>query len=160
MTLPDGWIKLRGTVVRGHQVASGMSGDERFPGGTLAMQVPFFKERGLDLSGYHLATINVSIAPMQFEVLAANDCFRNVKWHPSEPAEDFSFFHCQVEAPDEGIPVNGLVYFPHPETKPEHEQPDDVLEILLEKKISGISYGSTIELLLPREGFEIKERPN
>ena len=29
------------------------------------MQAPFFKERGLDLSGFHRGTLNISVAPRE-----------------------------------------------------------------------------------------------
>ena len=56
--------------------------------------------------------------------------FRDVKWHPTEPAEDFSFF--DVRLIRSGAPaLAGLINYPHPETKPMHFQQPDVLELLL-----------------------------
>ena len=129
---------VTGIVSRGHGVASGINGDPRFPGGTLAMQVSSFAERGLDLSDHHLATINLSIAPATYEIGTARWTFSDVKWHPVEPAESFSFFECCCEG------GSGWVYYPHPETKPAHHQPHDVLELLLKKKLPGVHYGSTL----------------
>jgi len=37
-----------------------------------------------------------------------------------------------------------LIYYPHPETKPEHEQPIDVLEVFLPERLPNIAYGSVI----------------
>ena len=62
--IPTDWQTVRARVVEGHRVASGRNGNPRFPGGTLRMQAPFFRELGLDLSAYHRGTINVSIAPL------------------------------------------------------------------------------------------------
>jgi hypothetical protein len=53
-----------------------------------------------------------------------------LKWHPTEPAEDFSFFDIRAAGPV-GEPVAGLIYYPHPDTKPVHFQQPDVLELLL-----------------------------
>jgi hypothetical protein len=131
-------------IVQGHRVASGLNGNPRFPGGTLRMQSPFFKDLGLDLSHYHLGTLNVSIEPLKYRVVKPKLMFCSLKWHPSEPAEDFSFF--DVVLHHEGTsPVAGLIYFPHPATKPEHFQKPDVLELLLPWS-EGLTYGARITL--------------
>jgi hypothetical protein len=54
------WISVKGKVQRGYGVASGKSGDPRFPKGTLELQKPFFYERGLNLDDYYSGTINLS----------------------------------------------------------------------------------------------------
>jgi hypothetical protein len=77
-----------------------------------------------------MGTVNVSIAPMSYRVVEPRLTFRSVKWHPTEPAEDFSFFDFRLLRGDLP-PVEGLIYFPHPETKPTHFQNPDVLELLL-----------------------------
>ena len=134
-------------IVPGHQVASGLNGNPRFPGGTLRMQAPFFRALGLDLAAFHGGTMNVSIAPWRYRVIQAPLTFRQVKWHPTEPAEDFSFFEVQM-TPAGGPPVAGKIYYPHPETKPEHFQQPDVLELLL-PFVAGLSYGDEIQLGVP-----------
>lgn len=138
------WRTVRGVVTPGHQVASGLGGDRRFPGGTLAWQLPHFAERGLDLSWCFRGTLNISIAPLTFEVVQAAHTFRNVRWSPTESAEDFSFFDCRIQG------ERGLIYYPHPDTKPEHFQPPDVLEVLT-VKLPGLSYGDSVSLDLPTE---------
>ncbi|WP_193212594.1 hypothetical protein [Luteolibacter marinus] len=136
-------------VVPGHRVASGLNGNPRFPGGTLRMQQPFFRERGLDLAAFHPGTVNVSIAPWRYLVGGARHTFRRVKWHPVEPAEDFSFFDVEVRHRG-GPPVAGWIYYPHPETKPEHLQDPDVLELLL-PFLDGLGYGDELELRVPED---------
>ena len=138
---------ISGTIVRGHGVASGQNGDPKFPGGTLSMQVPHFLERGLDLSGYYLGTLNVSIAPSRYEVERPRVILRDVKWHPTEPSEDFSFFDAAIRKPG-GDWVGALIYFPHPETKPAHFQPPDLLEVLATSRIDDLAYGDSVELAL------------
>jgi hypothetical protein len=135
------------TIVQGHRVASGLNGNPKFPGGTLRMQLPFFRELGLDLSGYHLGTLNVSIAPLSYRVVQPKFTFRRVKWHLTEPAEDFSFFDVVVHR-DDAAPISGLIYFPHPDTKPAHFQKADVLELLL-PWTTGLGYGTQIRLDVP-----------
>ena len=137
------------TIVRGHRVASGLNGNPRFPGGTIRMQLPFFAALGLDLSAFYPGTLNLSIAPMSYRVVTPKHTFRDLKWHPEDPAEDFSFFDVIVHR-DEAEPVSGLIYFPHPQTKPTHFQTPDVLELLL-PWTEGLSYGGQIRLEVPPE---------
>ena len=133
-------------LVRGHEVASGGNRDPRFPEGTIRMQIPHFAERGLDLSDWFPATLNLSLSPRGFELREANFTFREVDWHPTEPAEDFSFFACEVRSPETDDWFAGWGYYPHPETKPEHFQPDDLLEVMVERKLPGLAYGDPVEL--------------
>lgn len=134
-------------VVRGHRVASGLNGDPRFPGGTIRMQRPHFAALGLDLGALHPATLNVSVAPLSWRALQPAHTFRAVRWHPTEPAEDFSFFHLRLHR-DDGPPVEGWIYLPHPQTKPEHFQAPDVLELLL-PWTDGLAYGMPVRLEVP-----------
>ena len=134
-------------IVPGHRVASGLNGDPRFPGGTVGQQKPHFLARGLDISGFFTGTVNVSIAPLRYRILRPRLTLRQVRWHPVFPAEDFSFFDCLLLRPD-APPVAGLVYYPHPETKIEHFQNPDVLELLL-PFVEGLSYGMRLELRIP-----------
>ena len=148
------WQTVAARVVPGHQVASGLNGNPRFPGGTLKMQAPVFQALGFDLTRFHRGTLNVSIAPLSYRAVAPPLTFRQVKWHPVEPAEDFSFFDLRV-ARANVPPVTGFIYFPHPETKPEHFQNPDVLELLL-PYIEGISTGAELILQIPAEQMLIR----
>lgn len=123
------------------------------------MQMPFFKDLGLDLGIFHRGTLNISIAPSCYTTRKARYTFRDVKWHPTEPAEDFSFFDVRLARPG-GEEVAGLIYFPHPDTKPEHFQQPDVLELLL-PYVEGLEYGSEISLEVPDDqmAFEGKNVP-
>jgi hypothetical protein len=135
------------TIIRGHGVASGKNGDPRFPGGTIHMQAPHFLARGLDISRFHTGTVNVSIAPHRYRILQPRLTLRKVVWHTTEPAEDFSFFDMQLSLPG-ASPISGLVYYPHPETKPEHFQANDVLELLL-PWTHGLGDGKQARLAIP-----------
>jgi hypothetical protein len=147
------WQSLTGVIVPGHRVASGLNGDVRFPGGTLAMQRPFFAALGLDLSGMHPGTLNVSIAPLRYELRKPRWTFPLVKWHPTEVAETFSFVRARMRTPA-GDEVAGWIYYPHPETKPEHFQAAHVLEVLM-PYINGVTYGATIFLYTPDQEIRI-----
>ena len=144
--LSSSWPSVTATVMEGHRVASGLNHDPRFPGGTLAMQGPVFARLGLDLSVYHPGTLNLSIAPHRYRVVRPRLTLRQVNWHPVEPTEDFSFFDCQVMMPGQK-PVLALIYHPHPETKPEHFQSPDVLEVLA-PPIHGLMYGMQLALAI------------
>ena len=130
-------MSIEATVVRGHGVASGASGDPRFPAGTLALQFPIFARHGLDLSGFHPGTINLDIAPASYEIMEARLTLTDIQWHPACPPETFSFFDCQLGT------TRALIYYPHPETKPEHFQSPTVLEILA-PKIDNLAYGQKL----------------
>ncbi len=145
---PNPNLIISARIVEGHRVASGLNGNPRFPGGTLRMQIPHFKALGLDLTAFHLGTLNVSISPLAYRVAKPRHTLTQVKWHPTEPAEDFSFLDVRVKRP--GLPaVAGFIYFPHPDTKPEHFQQPDVLELLL-PFVSGLSYGMVLTLEVPK----------
>ena len=148
------WIQVKGLVQQGYGVASGKAGNPRFPHGTLAMQKAFFRERGLNLEEYFLGTLNLSIAPYRYEVRQAKYTFRNVKWSPNDPAEDFSFFDCQILTPTHKR-LSGLIYYPHPETKPEHFQAPDVLEIIT-SFIGDLKYGDALTLEVDRQQMDIE----
>lgn len=149
------WVQIEGVVKKGYGVASGQAKDPRFPNGTIAMQKPFFQERGLDLSNYFPGTLNISIAPYKYEVKRAKYTFRNVKWAAAEPAEDFSFCDCQILlAPEKSQP--GLIYYPHPETKPEHFQTPDTLEIIT-YFVSELKYGDKLIIAVDSEQISANE---
>jgi len=131
-------------VTQGYGVASG-SGSTRFPGGTIRAQSPYFRERGVDISQYWPGTLNVDIAPRRFTMIRPSHTLTDVSWWPGVPAETFSFSRCRVILPTG--PIDGLVYYPHPETKPEHHHLPTVLEILA-PFIEGLDTGSTLELAL------------
>jgi hypothetical protein len=147
------WQTVAAQIIQGHRVASGLNGNPRFPGGTLRMQSPFFQHLGLDLTDFHQGTLNVSIAPHRYQVVNPRHTFREVRWHPIEPAEDFSFFDVRLILP--GAPsVEGFIYFPHPETKPEHFQQPDVLELWM-PYVEGVHYGMQIALEIPADQMAI-----
>lgn len=136
------WLRVPGVVTTGYGVASGADGSEP---GTVAVQIPHFQSRGLDLSACFAGTINVSIAPRRWAMIDARHTFREVAWSPDVPAETFSFSPCRIVTA-EGE-VEGYVYYPHPETKPDHFHPPTVVEVIA-PFVKGIAPGSPVELLL------------
>lgn len=156
MTVPHPQI-FTARLNQGHRVASGLNGNPHFPGGTLLMQQPHFLARGLDIGVFHRGTLNVSIAPLHYRVVKPRLTFHDVQWHPIDPREDFSFFDVRLLRPGQP-PVDGLVYFPHPETKPKHFQAPDVLELLF-PFVEGLHYGMELTLEIPAEQMLIERPP-
>jgi len=148
------WQTVVARILQGHRVASGLNRNPRFPGGTLRMQVPHFLALGLDLRPFYPGTLNVNIAPCCYRVAMARHTFANVKWHPTEPAEDFSFFDVRLVRSD-APSIAGFIYHPHPETKPEHFQQPGVLELLL-PFVEGLSYGMELSLEIPASQMVIE----
>lgn len=146
------WIVVPGIVVRGHRVASAPSAD--YPYGTIEKQKPYFEALGLDLSRLFLGTLNVSIAPRRWQMFRPRWTFRQVAWTDLHPPEDFSFSPCRVRFG--GREYEGLVYYPHPETKIRHFQDPSLVEVLAEF-IDGIAYGASVELLLHPEEIRLTE---
>lgn len=145
--MTDDGCDVPGVVVAGHGAASGASGS--YPGGTLALQIPHFLARGLDLRGYHLGTINVDISPLRFVPRRPAITVRDVAWTDRIPPEDFSFFPCELE--HAGVRHDGLVYYPHPETKVEHFQNESIVEVLSDH-LAGLAVGDTVVLRFPPDG--------
>ncbi|MBF2078551.1 MAG: hypothetical protein IGR76_08520 [Synechococcales cyanobacterium T60_A2020_003] len=153
MTTRSGdWITLHGVVVPGHRVASGQATTSPYRAGTIAMQAPFFRDRGVDLSPFFLGTLNVSIHPYCFEVNHPSHCFRNVKWSPAHAAEDFSFCRSRVQV-DYSI-YTGWLYYPHPETKLGHFQEPSTVELLV-PKIPDIHYGDRLTVQLSSQEVSV-----
>lgn len=137
------WIALTGTVVEGHGVASGRSAETPYPGGSIPLQIPHFAARGVDLSPFYPGTLNVSIAPLTFSMTAPRVTLRQVNWIDLVPPEDFSFAACRVTF--DGARTDGLVYYPHPETKVQHFHDPSLVEVLA-PLIPGIFTGARVKL--------------
>ncbi|WP_156013212.1 hypothetical protein [Thioalkalivibrio sp. HK1] len=151
---PDGFHRLRFVLVSGRGAASGRREYQEF-GGSIARQKPFFLERGLDLGGYFNGTLNADISPKRFSIHHPFLTLRDIKWHPSMPAEHFSFAKALIEIGETS--VQGLVYYPHPETKIAYVDPvpDTLIELLappIEGALDGKCYGQNGTLWLdPKE---------
>jgi hypothetical protein len=144
-------LLVSGTVVEGHRVASGPSKD--YPYSSLARQKPLFKARGLDLERFFQGTLNVSIAPRRWELLRPAFTFRGVEWTDLHPPEDFSFSPCQVRF--QGMAYEGVVYYPHPETKIRNFQDPSLIEVIAER-IPALRYGDRVELALDSDAIRIE----
>ena len=141
-------ISITGKVISGYGVASGKGKDNRYPEGTLKLQMPFFNERGLDLSAFFIGTINIDISPYQFSIKKYKYYFKEINWSIYIPPENFYFFEVQLIFKENFY--KGLIYMPDPKTKFDHHQISSLFELLM-PKIEGIEQGENIILKL-REG--------
>ncbi len=144
---------ISGIIQPGHQVASGMASNSPYALGTIEMQLPCFDKLGLDLSNYFLGTLNISLAPHKFKVCNPKYTFPLVKWHPDYPAETFSFSPCQIIFRE--AEYEGLIYYPHPETKIGHFQADSILEAIA-PPIPEIKYGDAVQLKVNSQEIAIE----
>jgi len=132
---------ISGILTRGHQVASRPSKD--YPYSTLEKQKPYFKQLGLDLYPYFNGTLNISIAPLTFEIYKPEFTFELVEWTDLHPPETFSFSRCNVIFKSKDYA--GWVYYPHPETKKNHFQNPSLMEVIT-YEILNTDYGDEIKV--------------
>jgi hypothetical protein len=138
--------------VEGYHVASGQSDGSPYPAGSIVLQIPHFQSRGLDLSRFHPATLNIEIAARGFVMHHPAHRFEQVRWFAGNPPEDFSFSRCQVEFRDRKW--DGWVYYPHPDTKPAHWQAPNIMEVIT-SWLDNIQYGDAVTLYLDPLEIEI-----
>lgn len=143
---------IRGTVKEGYGVASGLSRNSPYPTGSIIMQIPHLRKLGLDLSGFYPATINVSIYPNKLRQNYPEYTFKNVKWSENHPAEDFSFSGCKLIYRDKTY--KAYIYYPHPETKPDHFHDDSTIEIIT-SYINNIYYGVPLTIMIKSNTINI-----
>jgi hypothetical protein len=136
--------EVKGIVRPGYRVASGLTDSSPYPAGTIALQTPHFLALGLDLRNCYPGTLNIDIAPQQLQILQAAYCFQDVLWIAGFDCETFSFCHCLVEFAEQQY--QGWIYYPHPETKINHEQPATLVEVLA-PRIPGIGYEAEVTLV-------------
>jgi len=136
-------LVVPGVIRQGHGVASGTAASSPYPHGTLALQIPLFRERGLDLSGFFRGTLNVDISPCRHALVQPDVTLRQVAWTDRIPPEDFSFCACLLRV--HGTTHPALIYHPHPETKVEHFQNASVVEVLA-PFVKGLTTGCRVTL--------------
>ncbi|MBT8206569.1 MAG: hypothetical protein KJO20_14465 [Eudoraea sp.] len=139
---------VNGLVIQGHAVASGKGKDARYPDGTLRLQAPFFLEGGLDINRFYTGTINLDVSPYTFEIRRPKYFFREIKWSPYIPPENFYFFDLIAYYQKEVY--EGLIYMPDPETKTDHHQHTQLLELLL-PELQNLNYGDNLKIRVPND---------
>ena len=132
---------VEGEVIKGHGVASGTIYDPRYPNGSLYLQIPFFEREGIDFRGYFRGTINVDISPYNYAIVSPLYFVKQVNWSEYIPSENFYFFEAKVVY--NSVEYEGVIYLPDPETKPDHFQPNHMLELIM-PKMEGLTYGDKV----------------
>jgi hypothetical protein len=152
---------IRAVVRSGHRVASGKSTDDlRFPLGTIRMQAPFFKARGVDFDAFFggdfvYGTLNLSIDPYRFRILKPAFYFPEVKWTDVFPPENF--FLSPAEVRYRRKKYKALIYIPDPKTKPDHFQAPSIIEVIAQR-IEGISYDDEVVLAYAPEAIAVEKQ--
>ncbi|WP_026376664.1 hypothetical protein [Aestuariibacter salexigens] len=139
---PQHIITLDGKIITGYQVASGQGNRCPYPQGSIRPQLPIFKERGLDLCHCYPGTLNIDISPWSFQLIKPDHTFRNVNWY-QDIIEDFSFAACGIYIDNSRHDV--WIYYPHPDTKPDHQQASTTIEILA-PYLPAARYGQQVQL--------------
>jgi len=134
------------TIVPGHQIASGQAKNSPYPKGSIELQAPYFEKLGLNLSAFYFATLNLQLSVAKINWQRFDYEFDDVLWLEKFPAECFAFIHCQLEINQQT--TKALVYHVKQESKIDHFQPDNVVEVLA-PKLDGVSYGQQGTLIIP-----------
>jgi hypothetical protein len=156
-----------GKVARGFQFASGeavnrKSNPSPFSDGTLRLQERFFRAKAFDMireiPNLFWGTINVEI-DRDLTLVTPDVTVANVDWtrEQAKPGariapETFSFVRCCLAA--DGVYHSGMLYYPHPETKPTtNEHRFNVLEVL-SHKVEGLAYGDDVAVICRADAFK------
>lgn len=153
-----------GVVGSGFQFASGGAVgrvDNPYPASTLLIQQPHLRARGIDLDalvpGWFLGTVNVSL-PYALTLADPDMTAALLDWTgdlaaPGAriPPETFSFVHCTLLY--DGAFYAGLIYYPHPETKPSvNAHHYDVLEVIA-PPVKELKAGAPVGLMCRTDAF-------
>ena len=134
---------LDGVVIAGHGVASGRAADSPYPAGSIALQQPHFLAAGIDLAPYFSGTLNVDLAPHHPQLQPSRIVFDGMLHWYGDITERFIL--ARIDCRLAGRELEGLWYYPHPETKPAHFQRDTVVELLL-PYVHGIAAGDAASI--------------
>lgn len=146
-----------GIIVRGHRVASGACGDPRFPLGSIAAQLPYFRAQVPSFEAYlggpaHAGTINLGFRGRRVALGRAELVVSQVAWTDCFPPENFFLSRAELEA--NGRVHRVFLYVPDPATKPDHPAAPDGVE-LLAQFIPDLAYGDSVILRWPANRFRL-----
>jgi len=151
-------LSVKTKLVKGFQIASGTSEtDNRFPGGSIRMQEPFFKEQGLDLQDYFdgqmfYGTMNLSFAPQTVRILKPEYFMDTIKWTDHLTPENFFLSPAKISV--RGTEYKAMIYIPDPATKPDHFNPPTMVDVL-SVKIDGLALGDEALLTYNENAIEL-----
>lgn len=144
-----------GEVERGYQLAGGSGIYNPYNAPTLSLQIPHFRDRGFDLGehvpGFFLGTININISPVQLRLKKADKTLDRVAWSDIIEPETFSFIRCALAY--KGYYFAGVLYYPHPETKPRvNAHHFNRIEVLT-SPVPGLKYGDKVDVIVRDDAF-------
>lgn len=145
----------KGEVERCYQIASGIGLYQPYDEATIKLQAPHFAKRGFDLGehvpGYFTGTININLGETQLRLNNADRTLEKVEWTDRVQPETFSFVRCAIAYKAHYFP--GLIYYPHPETKPKvNAHHFNRIEILA-PPVPGLKYGDTVTVFCRDDAF-------
>lgn len=140
---PAGETRVTGRVVQGYRVASGLTVDPYFQGGSIRQQLPHFVRAGLkDAARMWPGTINIELAaPLDYTGLAPV-LDETIQWHP-EYRERFLLYPASLV--HEGTAHAGYIYRIDPATQAGHFHDARVTQALM-PWISGLEDGAVVTL--------------
>ena len=132
--------------------------DRRFPDGSIRMQLPHFKKRGLDLNSYFswnfvAGTLNLSFAPQTYDILKPEYFMEQVRWTEELPSENFYLSPASVVF--RNTTYLAMIYIPDPATKITHFNPPTMVDVICEP-IKDIGYGDEVTLSYNPEAIRLK----
>lgn len=147
-------------VIKGGQAAGGGREEasnvgplsSKKAGGTIVRQIPHFLEFGVDLTSFHPATINVSVAPLLLKFERPTHSIAALKWHPDYAPENFSFFDCEIGFA--GDQFSGFIYLPHRDQALGAIAGAQYVEVIA-RKIPALEYGSLLQLKVPNKQISV-----
>lgn len=155
-----------GVVGKGFQFASGEAvgrgrNPSPFPDATLKLQDQCLRDRGFDLArevpGLFWGTVNVRL-DQNVVLRVADYTFPHLNWLEGSLAdgssispETFSFVRCCLAYDGRYYP--GLVYYPHPETKPATNRHDHAVLEVITSRVGGLAYGRSASVICRAEAF-------
>jgi hypothetical protein len=96
------WITITGRLRKGYRVASGPS--RAYPEyGSIEKQKPFFKKLGLNLDRMFNGTLNISIAPYEFEMKKPGFQISAGQVDGTDQRRDFFIFPLQSQIRRKGV---------------------------------------------------------
>ena len=101
-----------------------------------------------------MGTINLDISPCSYKIKAPKYFFKDIDWSDFIPPENFYFFDVSLHHKDKTY--KRLVYMPDPETKENHIQRPNILELIF-PKIEDLEYGVIVDIELKIDQIDMIE---
>lgn len=136
--------------------------DAYYPEGTIKTQAPYLKERGFDIEkhfdkagGIFWGTVNLDIGQSLNGIKVPDYSFEGVQWAKNfitgevleRVKENFSLLKAWVRTSANDNLVEGLIYYPHQETRPGSTKGRPHVE-WVGPEVESVEYGDEVELIV------------